>query len=31
MNKRFVIVGIILGVMIAIAFYVGSPIFLGLG
>ncbi len=31
MNKRFVIVGIILGVIIAIAFYVGSPMFLGLG
>lgn len=31
MNKRFIIVGIILGVVIAIAVYVGSPMFLGMG
>jgi hypothetical protein len=31
MNKRFIIVGIILGVIVAIAFYVGSPMFIGLG
>jgi len=31
MNKRFVIVGIILGILVAAAFYVGSPIFLGRG
>jgi hypothetical protein len=31
MNKRFIIVGVLLGIIVAIAFYVGSPIFLGLG
>lgn len=31
MNKRFIIVGIMLGVLVAIAFYVGSPMFLGFG
>jgi hypothetical protein len=31
MNKRFIIVGILLGIVVAIAFYVGSPIFLGMG
>lgn len=30
MNKRFIMVGIALGVIIAIAVYVGSPMFLGL-
>ena len=30
MNKRFIIVGIALGIIIAIAVYVGSPKFLGL-
>jgi hypothetical protein len=30
MNKRFIIIGIVLGVIIALAVYVGSPIFLGL-
>jgi hypothetical protein len=29
MNKRFIIIGIILGVIVAAAFYVGSPMFLG--
>jgi hypothetical protein len=29
MNKRFIVVGILLGVIIAIAVLVGSPIFLG--
>lgn len=29
MNKRFIIVGIALGIIIAIAVYVGSPMFLG--
>jgi hypothetical protein len=28
-NKRFIIVGIALGIIIAIAVYVGSPMFLG--
>jgi hypothetical protein len=31
MNKRFIIVGIILAAIIAIAVYVGSPMFLGMG
>jgi len=31
MNKRFIIVGIVIGIIIAVAFYVGSPIFLGMG
>jgi len=30
MNKRFVIVGILLGSMIAIAFFAGSPMFGGM-
>jgi hypothetical protein len=29
MNKRFIIIGILLGVIVAIAVYVGSPAFLG--
>jgi hypothetical protein len=29
MNKRFIILGIILGAIVAIAVYVGSPAFLG--
>jgi hypothetical protein len=29
MNKRFIIVGIALAVIVAIAVYVGSPAFLG--
>lgn len=29
MNKRFIVIGIILGVIIAITVYVGSPAFLG--
>jgi hypothetical protein len=31
MNKRHIIVGIILGAIAAAAFFVGSPIFGGLG
>jgi len=30
MNKRFVIVGILLGTMITIAFFAGSPMFGGM-
>ena len=29
LNKRFIIVGVVLGIIIAIAVYVGSPAFLG--
>lgn len=29
MNKRFIIVGAVLAVIIAIAVYIGSPMFLG--
>jgi hypothetical protein len=29
-NKRFIIIGIVLGVIVAIAVYVGSPAFMGL-
>jgi len=29
MNKRFIIIGIGLGIIVAIAVYVGSPAFLG--
>lgn len=28
-NKRFIIIGIILGVIVTAAFFVGSPMFLG--
>lgn len=31
MNKRFIVVGIILATIIAIAVFVGSPMFLGWG
>ncbi len=31
MNKRFIIIGLILGAMVVIAVYVGSPLFLGVG
>jgi hypothetical protein len=31
MNKRFIIIGVILGAILAAAFYVGSPMFIGLG
>jgi hypothetical protein len=30
MNKRFLIIGIVFGIIVAIAVYVGSPMFLGL-
>jgi hypothetical protein len=29
MNKRFVLVGVILGIIVVIAVYIGSPAFLG--
>jgi hypothetical protein len=29
MNKRFIVIGIVLGALIAIAVYAGSPAFLG--
>jgi len=29
MNKRFIIVGVVLAAVIAVAVYVGSPMFLG--
>jgi|TARA_B100000809_G_C14781368_1_gene403092 hypothetical protein len=29
MNKRFIIVGIALGILVSIAFFVGSPMFGG--
>lgn len=29
MNKRFIIVGLVLGFIVAVAVYVGSPMFLG--
>jgi hypothetical protein len=29
LNKRIIIVGVVLGIIIAIAVYVGSPAFLG--
>jgi hypothetical protein len=29
MNKRFIIIGVALGIIVAIAFYVGSPAFMG--
>jgi|TARA_Y100000780_G_scaffold100660_1_gene91281 hypothetical protein len=29
MNKRFIVVGIALGILISIAFFVGSPMFGG--
>jgi len=28
-NKRFIIVGIIFGILIGVAVYIGSPMFLG--
>jgi len=30
MNKRFIAIGIILGIIVAIAVYVGSPMFMGM-
>jgi hypothetical protein len=30
MNKRFIVIGIMFGIIIAIAVYLGSPMFMGL-
>jgi len=29
MNKRFILIGVALGIVVAIAIYVGSPAFMG--
>ncbi len=29
MNKRFILIGIALGIVVAVAIYVGSPAFMG--
>jgi hypothetical protein len=30
MNKRFIVIGIVFGIIVAVAVYLGSPMFLGM-